>query len=212
MNFIKNQEKKLEDKVKNKTAKLTDVNSIEKGLEDQVLNLSDPFDTEHRKPMFSILGFTDLSILDWSLGFATGIYGRDVKEEWHDCLGGPLIIFRDMMKLVIQFMSQDFTNIMGVLTNFVLLQQIVDLIFRLLKEGPKDIKACGGIYTETSETISFLIKHANPATLLTNVGVNLLTHIFDVLSDIWNLIIATFSFNWYQMGKLTGELTMIIIN
>merc|ERR1711935_80943 len=102
------------------------------------------------------------------------------------------MIFRDVMRLAIQFLGQDFTNIMGVLTNFVLLQQIVDLLFKMVKEGPNDIKACGGIYEETTETFQFVIKHANPATLLTNVGVNLISHIFTVLSDVWNLIIAIF--------------------
>merc|ERR1712178_461423 len=149
--------------------------------------------------MFKILGFSDLSMLNYGLGFATGIYGRDVEEEWHECLGGPLMMFRDMLKLGIQFMSQDFTNILGVLTNFVLLQQIVDLFFKAIKEGPTDIKACGGIYTEMGETFQFVLKHANPASLLTNVGVNLMTHIFDLVSDIWNLLIAIFSFNWYDM-------------
>ena len=82
----------------------------------------------------------------------------------------------------------------------------------MAKEGPKDIKACGGIYEESTETIQFVFKHANPATLLTNIGVNLLSHIFTVLSDAWNLIIAIFSFNFFDMGKLTGELIMLVIN
>merc|ERR1712167_297725 len=110
---------------------MTDVHAIEKGLEDSIVNMSDPFDTKNRKPMFNFFGITDLSFLDYALGFATGVYHRDVKEEWHECLGGPLMIFRDIMRLAIQFLSQDFTNIMGVLTNFVLIQQIVDLFFKM---------------------------------------------------------------------------------
>ena len=211
MDFIKKEEKSLETGLKDGVKKMTDVNEIEKTFENGIVNIQDPFDTEHRKPMFNFLGITDFTFLDLSLGFATGVYHRDVKEEWHQCLGGPIVIFRDIMKLFFQFISQDFTNIMGVLTNFVLLQQIVDLIFKMLKEVPSDIKACGGIYTEMSTTVNFLFKHANPATLLTNVGVNLLTHIFDVLSDVWNLAIAMFSFNWFEIGKLTGEMLMIII-
>ena len=88
---------------------------------------------------------------------------------------------------------------------------MVDLIFKMIKEVPSDIAACGGIYSELTGTVQFAIKHANPATLLTNIGVNLLTHIFDVLSDVWNLVIAMFSFNWFAIGKNVGELIMLII-
>jgi hypothetical protein len=151
---------------------LTDINA----LEDDIENISDPFDMTNRKPMFNFFGITDLSFYDYFLGLATGVYGRDVRQEWHQCMGGPLLMFRDMMKLIFEFIGQDWTNIMGVITNFVLLQHMFDLVMEMVKGLPNDIKACGGIYTEISETIAFIIKHINPASLLTNAAANPLKH------------------------------------
>ena len=122
MDFFKNQEKKIENTIKDDASKMTSIKGIEETIEGSVDLIQDPFDTEHRKPMFNFFGITDFTFLDLSLGFATGVYHRDVKEEWHKCLGGPLTISRDVMRLGVEFMTQDFTDIMKVITNFVLLQ------------------------------------------------------------------------------------------
>ena len=184
---------------------------IEKA-EQEVLDFTDPFDVENRKPMFSFLGFSELSILDLTIGFASGLYARDLRLEWHECLGGPLMMIKGLLKLVIEFTSQDFTNIIGVITNFVLLQHMVDLLMKIVKEAPTDLTACGGLYTETTETVDFVIKHINPATLLTNILANLVTHIVDLLGDLWKLCMALFAFDFYEMGRLSGEMTMYVIN
>lgn len=108
-------------------------------IENQVENIQDPFDTSNRKPMFSFLGFSDLSVLDWTMGFASGVFQRNVKDEWHQCLGSPLVIFRDIVKLSIEFSTQDFTNIVGVITNLVLVQHIANLVVKIFTELPKDL-------------------------------------------------------------------------
>merc|ERR1719198_2749986 len=94
--------------------KAVDINKIE----DTIENITDPFDTANRKPMWNFFGITDLSLIDYGVGFATGVYGRDVRQEYHECLGGPLNIFQSIFKLIIDFMSQDFTNLVAVFTNF----------------------------------------------------------------------------------------------
>jgi hypothetical protein len=185
---------------------------ILKGTEKELEDFTDPFDVEHRKPMFSFMGFSDLSIWDLMLGFASGVYARDVRLEWHECLGGPLMMFKGLMKLAIEFFSQDFTNPIGVITNFVILQHMVDLMVKIVSEGPKDIGACGGLYTEGTETVGFVIKHLNPMSLLTNVATNLLTHCIDLMTHAWNLMMAVFGFNFYEIGKLSGEMIMMVIN
>lgn len=47
--------------------------------------------------------------------------------------------------------------------------------------------------------------------LLTNVATNLLTHIVDLMTHSWNLLMALFSFNFYNIGKLSGEILMMVI-
>merc|ERR1711935_344734 len=66
--------------------------------------ISDPFD-ENRKPIFNIFGFTDISVVDFWAGFWTGIFGRDVRTEWHQCLGEPLKLVKDITDVSIEFMS-----------------------------------------------------------------------------------------------------------
>lgn len=183
-----------------------------KTTEQEIEDFTDPFDVENRKPMFTFLGISDLSIWDLMLGLASGLYARDIRLEWHECLGGPLMMFKGLMKLMMEFFGQDFTNIIGVITNFVILQHMADLVMKIVKEGPTDLAACGGLYTETTETVDFVIKHINPATLLTNILANLVTHIVDLLGDAWKLCMALFSFDFYEMGRLTGEMTMWVIN
>lgn len=107
-------------------------------MENDIVNISDPFDTTNRKPLFNFFGITDLSFYDLFLGLATGVYGRDVREEWHECLGGPLMIFRDFMKLIFEFIGQDWTDILGVLMNVSLIQEMFSLIMKMVTGVPKD--------------------------------------------------------------------------
>ena len=66
--------------------------------------ISDPFD-ENRKPYFNVFGFTDISVVDFWAGFWTGIFGRDVRTEWHQCLGAPLKLIKDITDVSLEFMS-----------------------------------------------------------------------------------------------------------
>ena len=200
MDFLKKGEKQMEG--------MASLDKIENSFE----NIQDPFDTKNRKPMFNFFGFTDLSVLDYSMGVASGVYRKDVREEWHECLGGPLMMTRDLIKLSMEFMGQDFTNIVGVFSNLVLLQDIANLIVKIFSQLPKDIKACGGVLSEVTDTVTFVIKHINPASLLTNVVTNLLAHLLEIVGDVWNLMIAMFSMNFYEIGRLQGELFILIVD
>lgn len=94
----------------------------------------------------------------------------------------------------------------------VLVQHIANLVIKIFTELPKDLQACGGLYSEVAETIEFVVKHINPATLLTNVVANLFTHLLQIVGDAWNLFIAVFQMNFYEMGRLTGELFILTVN
>lgn len=185
-----------------------DINKIENSME----SFGNPFDTKNRKPMFSVLGFSELSVLDYWMGFASGVFGKDVREEWNECLGGPLTIIEDILKITFEFMGQDFTNIMGVISNLALLTKIATLIAQIFTELPNSVQACSGVYTEAADTTQFVIKHLNPASLLTNVVANLLTHLLPIIGDVWNLMIAIFSMKFYEIGRLTGALFIMIVN
>jgi hypothetical protein len=162
--------------------------------------------------MFSLFGFSELSVLDLFMGFASGVFGTNVREEWHECMGGPLTMFRDILKLTMEFIGQDWTNIAGIFSNVSLLTKIAGIVVSIFTELPKSVSACSGVYTEVSSSVNFIIKHINPATLLTNAVTNLLTHILALLSDVWNLLMAMFSMNFYEIGRLSGEMFIMITN
>ena len=177
---------------------------------DSITNIEDPFDAD-RKPWFNFFGITDISFIQFFLGLLFGLFARDVHEEWSHCMGGPLLLFRDTMKDVFILIGQDWTDILGVLGNLTLLGDFFSLGLRAVTEIPGDIAACTGIYTEASESIGFIIKLLNPATLLTNLGTNALTHIMDIINDLWQITISAFTFKFYDLGKYIGMLTMSLL-
>ena len=52
----------------------------------------------------------------------------------------------------------------------------------------------------------------DPAQLFMNVMGNVLAHLLDIFGDMFSLITAVFSMNFYNIGKSSGELLMIIVN
>lgn len=123
MNFIKKEEKQLEDLVKKPLNvvngledKLKPSSSPKKSSGNSITNeaekiasgidkISDPFDTKNRKPLFSLFGFSDLSVIDFWAGFWTGVFGRDVRDEWHQCLISPLHSVKEITDVSIEFIT-----------------------------------------------------------------------------------------------------------
>ena len=145
------------------------------------------------------------------LGLALGLFGHDVHDEWSNCMGGPILLMRDGAKIVFTLIGQNWLDIMGVLSNVTLLGDMFNLIMKAVTEIPKDIAACSGLYTEASVSIGFIMKLLNPATLLTNLGTNALTHIMDILNDLWQITISAFSFKFYDLGHYTGDLIIKLL-
>ena len=89
---------------------------------------------------------------------------------------------------------------------------IITLLSGLFSSGQEDINSCASIYTEGSQVINFVLHHLDPAQLLMNVLGNVVSHLFDILGDLFGLVTAAFSMDFYKIGKNSGELLMMIIN
>ena len=100
-------------------------------------------------------------------------------------MGGPIILLRDGTKIVLTLIGQNWLDIWGVISNVTLLGDMFNLIIRAVTEIPKDIAACSGLVSDATQSVGFIMKLINPATLLTNLGTNALTHIMDILNDLW---------------------------
>jgi len=93
---------------------------------------------------------------------------------------------------------------MGVLGNMVLIQKLVTLIIEVFSTVPSEISSCGGIITEGSEAVNFILHHLSPIQIVSNIAGNLLTHIFPLMTDVWYLMIHVFGFKYFETGKDIG--------
>lgn len=88
---------------------------------------------------------------------------------------------------------------------------MVTLIIDLLRTGPTEIKSCGGLVTEGSEAVNFVLHHLSPVQILSNIAGNLMTHIFPLLTSTWYLFIHLFGFKFFELGKDIGSILMMVI-
>ena len=87
---------------------------------------------------------------------------------------------------------------------------VFSLLTGLINGG--DINSCSSIFTEGSQVFNFVLHHLDPASLFINVTGNLLTHLFDIFGDVTGIITALFSMNFFNIGKNSGDLIMLIVN
>ena len=97
------------------------------------------------------------------------------------------------------------------MANVMLLQKIVTLVIEMVTTIPKEISSCGGIITEGSEAVNFILHHLSPVQILSNIAGNLLTHIFPLMTDTWYMFIHLFGFKFFELGKDIGQILMIVI-
>ena len=156
------------------------------------------------------MGVTEFSGYELTSGFATGVFHRDVKKEWGHCF--------KVVPEMIGKVNSIFTQVVGLTTHpdpFALISigmSIFTLISGLFSSGQEDINSCTSIYTEASQVINFILHHLDPAQLLMNVLGNVVSHLFDIFGDLFGLVTAIFSMDFFKIGKNSGELLMMIIN
>jgi len=84
-------------------------------------------------------------------------------------------------------------------------------VIELFKIVPSEISSCGGIITEGSEAVNFVLHHLSPVQIVSNIAGNLLTHIFPLMTDVWYMMIHLFGFKFFEFGKDLGQVLMIVI-
>ena len=166
-----------------------------------------------RPPLFRIpiLGFTDIDAIDYSEGFASGFFGKDVREQWDSCaMGIPNMMLE--FKALIDDLSANFVNPAELFENFGKLQKIVNFFFDMIKNGPKDVKGCQELVTETTDFIAWIVKHVSITTVTTGLLANLVSHIFAIVTDVWSIVTEMFSKDYYSIGKDEGDLFTLLLS
>ena len=158
-----------------------------------------------------ILGYTDIDAIDYSEGFASGFFGKDVRDQWNACANGfPTMIME--LKDLYDDLSKNFVNPAELFENFGKLQKIVNFIFEIIKNGPKDVKGCQELASEGTNFIAWIVKHISLTTITTGLLANIATHVFDIATDVWAIVTEMFGKNYYQTGKDEGELFKILFD
>ena len=168
---------------------------------------------DRRAPFFRIpvIGFTDLNGIDYIEGFASGLWGTDMRGQWEGCLNGFPTLFEELWDIVKDIFS-NLSNPVKLFTNFGRLQKIFNLLIQVVKDGPKDFKDCSLIITEITTGVGFIIKKINFATLTTGLAVNVGTHILQLLTDVAAIFSSLIGWDWFSLGQNEGEILMILFN
>ena len=102
--------------------------------------------TTTRKPLFTVpfIGLTDLDMIDYTEGVASGVFKQDVRASWEGCIMGIPTIEQEVQGMVTDLIA-NFSNLGQLFTNLSKLQALFNLFIDLIKNGPADIKACSDI-------------------------------------------------------------------
>ena len=162
-------------------------------------------------PEFSIFGFSDYDAMDYVEGFFSGVFEEDVRDQWTECIvEGPEEI-EDLIAVIKNKFGSGF-RLSEIFQDFELIQQLFDLGFKIFVEGPKELKACKNVYNEVSESVNWVLHHLSITQALANVFSNLFAHFFDITTDSWSYIQSLMAKDYYEAGKLGGELFIMLFN
>ena len=167
---------------------------------------------ERGEPKHNFLGYTEFDVLDFMIGFSTGIYQKDVKEEYDTCvLGVPKYAF-EMYNISQNIKLDKLNSLEGVEDNFKEIEESFTLIMSMISEAPKELAACKQLYADGSGTLNWIMHHLSPTQMIGNIFGNMATHMVGIATDSWGLIAALMHHDMFTYGKDLAELIMMLIN
>lgn len=93
-------------------------------------------DFHDQDPMFDLLGFTNIDAIDLVEGFASGIYNKDVRGQYNQCIVGlptfGLKIYNTIMDLKINSLGDLFKE-------WSKLMSLATVLTEIVAEAPEDI-------------------------------------------------------------------------
>ena len=166
-------------------------------------------DFHDQPPLFDVFGFTSINAIDLTEGFASGIYDKDVRQQYNQCIIG-LPTFA--LKIYAVFEDMQIKSIGDVIKDFKKLTGLVGVITDIFSEAPEDWEACMDIWDELTGTFKWIMKHLSFSAIFGSLFANLTTHFLKVGKDAWQLVMAMIKKDYYEMGKDFGELIMILFD
>ena len=167
------------------------------------------FDTSH--PLINFLGFTEWTVYDYGVGFASGFFKKDMQNEWAQCIQGAPDIGKRIYNVGQKVVNQNWLDITNVLMNLSLWQEIFNLGMDVFRQGPADFKACSAIFDEFNQVFAFIVKHLDIAQTGINIVTNLGSHFMEIAGDVMSLMTDSVGGHPYEVGKDTGNLFVTLV-
>ena len=183
---------------------------LDKYVPDIKINTEDlDKDFHDQEPIFDVFGFTSINAIDLTEGFASGIYDKDVREQYNQCIVGIPVF---ALKIYAVFEDMEIKSIGDVIKDFKKLTGLFGVITDIFSQAPDDWDACMDIYDEFTGTWKWILKHLSISAIFGSLFANLTTHFLKVGKDVWGLVMAMIQKDYYKIGKDAGELIMILFD
>jgi len=117
---------------------------------------------ERGEPQHHFLGFTEYDLIDYMEGFATGIYQKDVKEEYDTCVLGVPRYAYEIYNISQSIQISNLFTLSGFEANFQEFEESITLIMTMVEEGPKELAACEQLWSDGANTVNWIMHHLSP--------------------------------------------------
>lgn len=117
---------------------------------------------ERGEPKHHFLGLTEYDLIDFSEGFASGIYQKDVKEEYELCIIGVPRYAMEIYNVSQEISIAQFTDISSIMANIEELQDVFNILIEMITEAPDQLNACKSIYGDVLNTFNWIMHHLSP--------------------------------------------------
>ena len=185
---------------------------FKKPADEEPLEKIDSDIPERMEPRFEIMGFTEYDLIDFAEGFATGVYNKDVKDEYEMCIVGVPTYGMEIYNITQTVNIEDFKKISDIMSNIEEVEEVFNLVMEMVTDAPEEFEACEGLVEDSKNTFNWIMHHLSPTQMMGNLLGNLTTHLFLVGTDSWGLVTAFTARDFFKFGKDLGALIFLLIN
>ena len=101
---------------------------------------------------------------------------------------------------------------MHIMQNLEEYQNLFNIIVKLVTDGPEEFESCSTVFSEISRTSNWIVHHLGLVGVVATIFSNLATHFFKLSTDSFHLIRAFGAHDYYEAGKNSGEMFVILTN
>jgi len=127
----------IEDKFKPKDKKDTEDTADSDKNENEFSSDYSSYEPQERGlPKHHFLGVTEYDVIDFSEGFASGIYQKDVREEYELCIVGVPRYAMEIYNVSQEITIAQFADISSIMENMEELQDVFNIFIEMITEAP----------------------------------------------------------------------------